>query len=61
MGEDICTPMSKTLKGMLFYPACKLKSYPVSFMDVGREHETPDSEMMDSSLHTIIAAKSNKV
>lgn len=48
MGEDICTTTTKTMKRLIFHPACKLKSKPSSFMALGRRHETPELEMMDS-------------
>lgn len=40
--------MSRILKGLRFYPACKLMHYPVySFVCAGRRHETTGSETKD--------------
>lgn len=42
--------MLKTVKGLRFYPTCKLVSWPVSFMGAGRKYETSGSETRDRIL-----------
>lgn len=37
--------LSRTVKGLRLYPMYKLPSLPNSFMDTGRRHEVPGSEM----------------
>lgn len=45
---------SKTVKGLTFYPTCKLTSHSATFMHAGRRQETPESETKDSLLLSAI-------
>lgn len=36
--------LSRTLKGLRFYPACKIASLPANLVDAGRRHKTSGSD-----------------